>query len=132
MEWAENGFDTCRHGKLVPKRMISGKRGFGLSRRANVRSGKGWLAMHSTHPDMVAAIAPDRAALMLADTGETVTYGDLVADANQIARVFDSFGLGHGDVIACLLHNGADLWRFAWAAKNAGLHLSVTTLARQG
>ncbi len=77
--------------------------------------------MQATHPEMVARSAPQRTALLLADTGEALTYGALAADANRIASAFADLGLGHGDVVACLLHNGADLWRVAWAAKNAGL-----------
>ena len=77
--------------------------------------------MHTTHPQEVALVAPDRIALRMADTDEVLRYGELVATANRIAHLFADMGLRHGDVIACLLQNGPDLWCVAWAAKNAGL-----------
>jgi long-chain acyl-CoA synthetase len=88
-------------------------------KRRNLRIEQGML--ETTHPEQVAQIAPDRIALRMADTGEILRYDDLAADANRQARVFAKLGLCHGDVIACLLPNGADLWRTVWAAKNAGL-----------
>lgn len=73
------------------------------------------------HPEETARRAPDRIAVRMADGGEVLRYGELVADANRLARVFASLGLAHGDAIACLFHNGVDLWRVVWAAKNSGL-----------
>jgi long-chain acyl-CoA synthetase len=77
--------------------------------------------MPPTHPEAVAAFAPDRVALQMADSGEVMTYGELAAGANRCAGVFADLGLNHGDAIACLLPNGPDLTRIAWAAKNSGL-----------
>jgi long-chain acyl-CoA synthetase len=107
--------------KIVSKRMKPGTGTFDLARRAIFDQNGVGTSMQVTHPEMVAQCAPERTALLLADTGETLTYGALAADANRIAHYFAKLGLQHGDVVACLLHNGPDLWRMAWAAKNAGL-----------
>lgn len=44
--------------------------------------------IETTHPEQVAQIAPDRVAVHMADSGETLCYGELVADANRCAGVF--------------------------------------------
>lgn len=73
------------------------------------------------HPEIVARTTPRKIALRMADTGESLTFGELAESANRMARVFAARGLGHGDAIACLLPNGAALMQVVWAAKNAGL-----------
>lgn len=75
----------------------------------------------TTHPRAVASTDPQRLALRMADSGEVLLYGDLVADADRLAHIFAAMGVNQGDTIACLLPNGPDLWRVAWAAKNSGL-----------
>ena len=40
---------------------------------------------------------PDRPAYVMANAGETVSYGELEATSNQIAHLFRDKGLGRGD-----------------------------------
>lgn len=74
------------------------------------------------HPRTVAAREPGKLAFIMADTGETLSYGDLVQRADRAARLFRALGLAPGDTIAFLLENCARLPELCWAAKNSGLY----------
>ena len=52
------------------------------------------------HPATHAKENPDRAAYIMAGSGETVTYRQLDERSNQGAHFFRSLGLKAGDVIA--------------------------------
>ena len=79
------------------------------------------------HPATHARTHPDRAAYIMASTGETVTYGDLEARSNQGAHLFRSLGLKTGDVIAILMDNHARYFEVAWAAQRAGLYYTCVS-----
>lgn len=82
----------------------------------------------TTHPRQVAARAPSRPALVMADTGETLTYGALVERADRAARAFESLGVAPGQTVAFLLENQLRYPELCWAAKNSGLHyVAVST-----
>lgn len=72
-------------------------------------------------PDAHAQIAPDRPAVIMADTGRVVTYRELVADSRSISALMWSRGLRHGDCVAILMENNAELVKIAWAAQRTGL-----------
>ncbi|WP_304169976.1 AMP-binding protein, partial [Phenylobacterium aquaticum] len=74
------------------------------------------------HPATHAKTHPDRAAFIMAGTGETVTYRELDDRSNQGAQLFRSMGLKAGDVIAILLENHPRYFEIAWAAQRAGLY----------
>jgi long-chain acyl-CoA synthetase len=74
------------------------------------------------HPTVHAKTHPDRAAFIMAGTGETVTYGQLEARSNQGAHLFRSLGLKAGDVIAIFLDNHPRYFEIAWAAQRCGLY----------
>ena len=74
------------------------------------------------HPATHAKTHPDRAAYIMAGTGETVTYRELDERSNQGAQLFRSLGLKPGDVIAILLENHPRYFEVAWAAQRAGLY----------
>ena len=74
------------------------------------------------HPATHAKTHPDRAAYIMAGTGETVTYRELDERSNQGAQLFHSLGLKAGDVIAILLENHPRYFEIAWAAQRAGLY----------
>ncbi|MBQ1076206.1 AMP-binding protein [Micromonospora sp. C31] len=84
-------------------------------------------ATHPTRPagpgigDLIAARAaatPD--AVALATARGPVSYADLVADADRLARHLAALGVGRGDVVGVLLDPGADLPLAALAALRAG------------
>ncbi|MES2722645.1 MAG: acyl-CoA synthetase [Pseudomonadota bacterium] len=74
------------------------------------------------HPATHAKTHPDRAAYIMAGTGETVTYRQLDDRSNQGAQLFRSLGLAAGDVIAILMDNSPRFFEIAWAAQRSGLY----------
>ncbi len=74
------------------------------------------------HPATHAKTHPDRAAYIMAGTGETVTYKQLDDRSNQGAQLFRSLGLVTGDVIAILMDNSPRFFEIAWAAQRSGLY----------
>lgn len=73
------------------------------------------------HPRDHAATKPDHPALVVADTGEILTYGALEEAANRLAHYFRAEGLKPGDRIGLMLRNGAAFAITYWAAQRAGL-----------
>src|SRR5205814_4093482 len=74
------------------------------------------------YPSVHAREAPDRAAVVLAGTGETVTYRQLDDRSARLARLLRDRGLEPGRRIAILLPNHARYLEVAWAAQRAGLY----------
>ena len=77
------------------------------------------------HPRLFAQRCPDKAAYIIAETGQSVSYAELEADANRGAHLFRSLGLQRGDVIALLLENNPFLFKAVWAAQRAGLYATL-------
>ena len=63
---------------------------------------------------------PHRVAVQIAD--QQLTYGELEALANRLARLFESLGLRRGDHIAAVLPNVPLTLAIAWAAWRSGLY----------
>ena len=76
------------------------------------------------HPANHALTHPDRAAYIMAGSGETVTYNQLNDRSNQGAQLFRSLGLKTGDVIAMMLDNHPRYFEIAWAAQRCGLYFT--------
>jgi acyl-CoA synthetase (AMP-forming)/AMP-acid ligase II len=74
------------------------------------------------HPRHHAATHPDKAAYIMAGSGETVTFGQLEIRANQIAHALRTLGLQHGDTFAIFAENSARFFEICWAAQRAGLY----------
>ncbi len=74
------------------------------------------------HPTVHAKTHPDRAAYIMAGSGETVTYQQLDERSNQGAQLFRSLGLKTGDVIAIFMDNHPRYFEIAWAAQRSGLY----------
>lgn len=72
------------------------------------------------HPSIHAENQPDTPAIIMAATGESVSYAELDERSNRIAHLFRELGLGHGDAIAVCLDNRARFFDIAWAALRAG------------
>lgn len=73
------------------------------------------------HPYIHAAKNPDKPAVIVAETGEIVTYRQLEDNSNRVAQFFRSRGLGHEDVIAIMLENTPFYYDLVWGAQRAGL-----------
>jgi acyl-CoA synthetase (AMP-forming)/AMP-acid ligase II len=81
-----------------------------------------------THPRQVAAAAPDKPALIMAETGAVLTYAALATRANQAAHLFAQLGLARGDTVAILVENQIRFPELIWAAKDSGLrYVPVST-----
>ncbi|WNG83539.1 acyl-CoA synthetase [Mycobacterium sp. ITM-2016-00316] len=68
---------------------------------------------------------PDRPAVILAETGRTVTYGELEQRSASIASALHGLGLGRGDVIALLSDNAVEVFEVYWAAIRSGLYITA-------
>ncbi len=73
------------------------------------------------YPGAHAATSPDKAAIIMASTGETVTFAQLDERANRLSNLFRSMGLQPGDHIAFCLENNAEFLQLCWGAHYAGL-----------
>ncbi len=72
-------------------------------------------------PFVHAAAAPDKPAVIVAETGETISYAELDAASNRAAQLFRSHGLKHDDVVAFMLENTPHYYGLTWGAQRAGL-----------
>jgi acyl-CoA synthetase (AMP-forming)/AMP-acid ligase II len=75
------------------------------------------------HPYAYAATSPDKPAVVLAATGETVSYRQLDERSNQVAALLSTRGLANGDVVALLLPNSAEWFDLVWGALRIGLYV---------
>ncbi len=73
------------------------------------------------HPFVHAAAAPDKPAVIVAETGETISYAELDTASNRAAQLFRSHGLKHDDVVAFMLENTPHYYGLTWGAQRAGL-----------
>jgi fatty-acyl-CoA synthase len=67
----------------------------------------------------------DAAAIVMAGTGEVVTYGQLEDRSVRLARALRSRGLSAGDHIAILMENNRPYLEVAWAAQRSGLYYTA-------
>ena len=74
------------------------------------------------HPYVHARAHPHKAAVVMAGSGEIITYGELESRSNQGAHLFRSLGLKRGDSIALYLENHPRYFEICWAAQRAGLY----------
>lgn len=75
------------------------------------------------HPRIHAETQPDKVALAMASSGETVTYGELEQRANRGAHALRHLGLGKGDTLAIACDNRLEFFDIYWAAQRAGVIL---------
>ncbi len=68
---------------------------------------------------------PDKPAIIMAGTGEIITYRELDERSNRIARYFRDQGLGVGEHIAFLMENHTRFLEICWGAQRAGLYYTA-------
>jgi long-chain acyl-CoA synthetase len=73
------------------------------------------------HPYHHAASQPDKPAVIMANSGEQLSYAELEARSNRAAQLFRACGLERGDVVAFFLMNCLDFLPLCWGAQRAGL-----------
>ena len=77
------------------------------------------------YPGTYAATAPDRPALIMGTSGETVTYRELDERSNQLAHLLREAGLRRGDHIALFMENHPRYMEVIWAALRSGLYITA-------
>ncbi|MBP7951906.1 MAG: AMP-binding protein, partial [Sphingorhabdus sp.] len=75
------------------------------------------------HPRIHAEIQPDKPALIITESGKSVSYGDLEAQANRGAHALRALGLQNGDAVAIACDNRLAFFDIYWAAQRSGLIL---------
>lgn len=76
------------------------------------------------YPGSYAASTPDRPAIIVAETGETVSYGQLDTRSLRFARHLYDDGVRPGDHIAVLVDNQPRALEIYWAALRSGLYVT--------
>ena len=77
------------------------------------------------YPGTHAATTPDKPALIMADTGETLTYRELEDRSVRLAHVLYDHGLRPGDSFALLSENSLRYHEAYWAALRSGLYVTA-------
>ena len=77
------------------------------------------------YPGTWAQRTPDKAALVIAETGETLTYAQLEENSLRLAHVLADAGLVKGDVVALLSDNTFETYEVYWAALRSGLYITA-------
>ena len=72
------------------------------------------------HPILHAQARPDHPAIVMAGSGETVTYGELDRQANRIAQLLRARGLKRDDAFAVLMENHPRSLELVWGSQRAG------------
>jgi acyl-CoA synthetase (AMP-forming)/AMP-acid ligase II len=76
-------------------------------------------------PGTHAAIAPDRPAVIMAESGRALTYGELDDNSARLASALNALGLRKGDVVAMLSDNAVEAFEIYWAALRSGLYITA-------
>ncbi|HEX8804323.1 MAG TPA: AMP-binding protein [Acidimicrobiales bacterium] len=76
-------------------------------------------------PGAHAEPTPDKPAIVMAGSGETITYRRLDEEANRASHLFRSLGLEPGDPVAFCLENHPRYLALAWGAHYAGLRYTA-------
>lgn len=69
--------------------------------------------------------APDHPALIVSGSGEILTYRDLDARSNRLARLLQAQGVRRGDTVAMFMENNPRFMEVVWAARRSGLYLTA-------
>lgn len=77
------------------------------------------------YPGAHALATPDKPALVVEPSGETITYRELNERSNQLAHLWRSHGLHPGDHVAVFMENHPRYLEVVWAALRSGLYLTT-------
>jgi len=76
------------------------------------------------YPGIFAQRTPAKPAVIMAETGQVLTYGELEDHSARLARVLHDAGLRRGDVLALLSDNTVECFEVYWAAIRSGLYIT--------
>jgi long-chain acyl-CoA synthetase len=77
------------------------------------------------YPGTFAARTPDKSAIVMADTGEHLTYAELEERSIRLARVLAGAGLSRGDHLAFVADNCPEVFVILWAGLRSGLYVTA-------
>ena len=78
-------------------------------------------------PGTFAETTPDTPAIVMAGSGETLTYAELDDRATRLANVLASLGLSPGDHVAFCIENQIRFLEVAWGCHYAGLYYTAAS-----
>src|SRR5882757_4007093 len=76
------------------------------------------------HPAAIAQRFPGRTAVVMARTGERLSYDEVADRTNRLARLFRRHGIRRGGHVAVLLRNHLRYPEIVWAAHGTGVYLT--------
>jgi len=74
------------------------------------------------HPSVHAGANPDKPAIIMAASGETITYAELDRRSNQVAQLIRARGIAVGDTVAVCMENHPWFFALTWGCQRAGVH----------
>ena len=77
------------------------------------------------YPGTYAATHPDRPAIIMAGSGESLTYRELDERSNQLVHLLRSQGLRRGDHVALFMENQIRFMEIIWACFRSGLYITA-------
>ena len=73
------------------------------------------------YPGHWGRVTPEKPALVVAETGEVITHGQLDERSTRLARAWRSAGLSPGDRVAVFMENHPRYLEVVWAALRSGV-----------
>lgn len=83
------------------------------------------LEEHTLYPGHWAELTPDKPAVVMARSGESITYRELDVLANRLSNWFRSIGLVAGDHVAFCMENRLEYLPIMWGCHYAGLYYTA-------
>lgn len=77
------------------------------------------------YPGTFAMSKPNSPAVIMAGSGEVMSFSELNARSNQLAHRFRAAGLNRGDHVALFMENQIHYMEVVWAAMRSGLYLTA-------
>ena len=84
------------------------------------------------HPYLHAQENPDKPAVIMAGSGEVITYGELDKRSNKVAQLYRSRGLKTGDTVAICMENHPQFFPVTWGSQRSGLfQVAISVVTRE-
>lgn len=74
------------------------------------------------HPSVHTRTNPEKPAIIMAGSAETITYAELDKRSNQVAQLIRAHGIGIGQTVAICMENHPWYFGVTWGAQRAGVH----------
>ena len=74
------------------------------------------------HPSIHAKTNPDKPAIIMAASGETITFAELDRRSNQVAQLLRARGIQVGETVALCMENHPWFFCLTWGFQRAGVH----------